>query len=49
MYQIAYSSNINDMKDIIKAVNKIILNKAKINSFFSKKKSLFINQGRILN
>ena len=49
MYQIAYSSNINDMKDIVKAIKKIIKNKEKIKILFKNKKKKYINQGRILN
>lgn len=49
MYQIAYSSGIKDMKDIIKAIYKILENKNKIIKFFKKKNKNFVNQGRILN
>lgn len=48
-YQIAHSSTISDMKDIIKAIFKILANKKHANNFFRKKNKKFINQGRILN
>ena len=48
-YQIAHSSTLLDMKDIINAIFKILANKKHINNFFLKKNKKFINQGRILN